>query len=229
VSLRAKAAVLAATAAAVVLLAPASLASTPVTGKQLKSALIPASGFLPGYHTIFQNNSGGKAEHGATRRIPPMNCFIFWASIGVDPGYGETAFADEMAGSGSNPVPVAELFFQAVYQFATSRGATSLYNQISAKYQACRNTRFPDTMGGTLIHQVHARHTENVGGHHALLLTEYLADTKIPGPPTVTYALWTLDGTSVYMVSSQPFNVSMPQPSLASLTLRLISRVTALN
>jgi hypothetical protein len=54
-----------------------------------------------------------------------MSCFVFWASIGADPGYGETASADEMAGSGSNPVPVAEIFEQAVYQFATSRGVTS--------------------------------------------------------------------------------------------------------
>jgi len=225
---RARITVFAATAAAVVLLGPAALASTPVTGKQLKSALIPASGFLPGYHTIFQNNSGGRPEHGTTRRIPPMSCFIFWASIGVDPGYGETAFADEMAGAGSAPVPVDEVFFQAVYQFATSRGATSLYNQISAKYQSCRKTSTRDTQGGTLIQLVHARHTENVGGHHALLLTEYLEDSKIPGPPSVTYALWTLDGTGVYTVSIQLLDTSGPQPSLSSLTLKLIARVSAL-
>ena len=55
-----------------------------------------------------------------------------------------------------------------------------------------------------------------------------LTDTKIPGPPTVTYALWTLDGTNVYMVSSQLFDTTTPQPSLSSLTLKLIGRVTAL-
>jgi hypothetical protein len=232
-SFRAQAAAVAATAvAALSLAAPAALASThgpvQVIGKQLKSALIPASGFLPGYHTIFQGNSGGSLEHGATRSIPPMNCFIFWASIGVDKGYGETAFADEMAGSGSNPVPVAEIFDQAVYQFANSRGAASLYSQISAKYRSCRKVSVRDTQGGTLTQLVHARYTQRVGGHRALLLIEYLTDTKIPGPPTVTYALWTLDGTNVYMVSSQLFNTTTPQPSLSSLTLKLIGRVTAL-
>jgi hypothetical protein len=75
---------------------------------------------------------------------------------------------------------------------------------------------------------VHARYTQRVGGHHALLLVDYLTDTNIPGPPTVTYALWTLDGTNVYMVSSQLFNTTTPQPSLSSLTLKLIGRVTAL-
>jgi hypothetical protein len=227
-SLRAKASAIVAATAALVLLGSAALALTQPTGKQLEAALIPASGFLPGYLTIFSNNSGGRLEYGTTRRIPPMSCFVFWASIGVDPGYGETAFADEMAGSGSNPVPVAELFEQAVYQFATSRGATSLYNQISAKYRSCRKTSVRDTAGGTLTQLVHARYTERVHGHQALLLVEYLTDSRVPGPPTVTYALWTLDGTDVYLVSSRPFNVPAPAPSLSWITLKLIARVTAL-
>jgi hypothetical protein len=231
-SVRAKASAIALTAAACMLLAPAAMASShgpvQVTGKQLKSALIPASGFLPGYVTIFAGNSGGRLEHGATRFVPPMNCFIFWNSIGIDKGYGETAFADEIAASKSGAAIAEETFTQAVYQFASTRGAASLYGQISAKYRSCRSVSVRDTQGGTLRLIVHSRSSQRVGGHQSLLLIEYLTDSKIPGPSTVTWALWTLDGTDVYMVSSELLNLDVPAPTLSSLTLRLIARVTAL-
>ena len=130
-SLRAKASAMAVIVASCMLLAPTAMAAgasrgpVQVTGKQLKSALIPASGFLPGYVTIFAGNSGGSFEHGATRFVPPMNCFIFWNSIGIDKGYGETAFADEMAASKSGAAIAEETFTQAVYQFASTREAAS--------------------------------------------------------------------------------------------------------
>ena len=48
-----------------------------------------------------------------------MDCFIFWASIGVDKGYGETAFADRVGREQVAFVAtVQEFFHQAVYQFA---------------------------------------------------------------------------------------------------------------
>jgi hypothetical protein len=37
-----------------------------------------------------------------------------------------------------------------------------------------------------------------------------------------------LDGTDIYMVSSQLFNVTTPRPTLSSRTLKLISRIRAL-
>jgi hypothetical protein len=67
-----------------------------------------------------------------------------------------------------------------------------------------------------------------VGGHQSLLLTEYLADSKVSGPPLVTYALWTLDSQDVYLISSQVISVSSPKPTLSSLMLKLIPRVRAL-
>ncbi len=197
-------------------------------GKQLKSGLLPPSHFLPGYVTIFSGNSGGSLEHGVTRRIPPMDCFIFWASIGVDKGYGETAFATEMAGDKTGKATIAETFQQAVYQFASTHAAATLYGQISAKYRSCRSVSVSDEQDGTLRLTVHSRSTQRVGGHQALLLVQYLTDSKVPGPPLVTYELWTLDGTDVYMVSSQLLSVRTPQPTLPSLMLKLIARVRAL-
>lgn len=229
-SLRAKACAIA-TAAACLLLAPAAMASpgsVQVTGKQLKSALLPASDFLPGYVTVFANNSGGTPEHGATRFVPPMDCFIFWASVGVDPGYGETAFADEMAGARPTAAINDGTFLQAVYQFTSSHAAASLYGQISAKYRSCRATRTRDVNGGTLEQAVHSRSTLRVAGHHAVLIIEYLTDSHVAGPPLALWWLWTLDGTDVYLMNSELLGVDSPQPTLPALTLELIARVSHL-
>jgi PknH-like extracellular domain len=232
VSLRAKVSAIAFTAATCLLLAPTALASThgpvQVTGKQLGSALLPPSDFVAGYSTIFAGNSGGSLEHGTTLTIPSMKCFDFWGSIGVSKGYGETAFADETNGFKSGSLRVAEIFSQAVYQFPSAHAAASLYGQISAKYRSCRTASVLDPKGGQIVDQVHSRSTQRVGGHQALLLVEYLTDTRIKGSPLVTDALWTLDGTDIYLVSSQLLSVRSPQPTLSSLTLKLIARVGAL-
>jgi hypothetical protein len=106
--------------------------------------------------------------------------------------------------------------------------AASFYGQVSAKYKSCRLVSEPDVNGGTLRETVHARSTPRVGGHKSLLLIQYLTDSKIGGPPLVTYELWTPVGTDVYMVSSQLLNVRSPRPTLSSLMLKLIKRISAL-
>jgi hypothetical protein len=232
---RARASAIAVTAAICTLLAPAAMASpgvshsgVQVTGKKLKGGLLPPSRFQPSYSTIFASNSGGSLEHGALFHTPSMKCSTFWSFIGTVKGFGETAFATESAASKSGKAPVVEIFSQSVYQFASNHAATVFNGQISAKYKSCRSVSFSDGQGGTLRETVHARKAERVGGHQSLLLTEYLTDSKIGGPPLVTDALWTIDGTDVYMVNSQLLNVRSPKPTLSSLMLKLIARVRAI-
>jgi hypothetical protein len=234
VPFRVKAGVIAVTAAACALLVPAAMASpgvphspVQVTGKKLKSGLLPPSHILAGYSVIFSNNSGGKLEHGTLFHIPSMKCATFWGFIGTVKGFGETAFATTLAGSGGKTA-VAETFQQSVYQFTGNHGAASVFGQISAKYKSCRSVGTADGHGGTLRQTVHARKAERVGGHQSLLLTEYLTDARIGGPPVVTVALWTVVGTDVYLFSSQLLNVRSPKPTLSSLMLKLIARVRAL-
>jgi hypothetical protein len=234
VPFRVKASAIAVSAAICTLLAPAAMASpgvshspVQVTGKKLKSGLLPPSHILSGYSTIFSNNSGGSLEHGTVLHIPSMKCATFWGFIGTVKGFGETAFATELAGSGGRTA-VEETFQQSVYQFASNHGAASVFGQISAKYKSCRSVGVADGHGGTLRQTVHTRKAERVGGHQSLLLTEYLTDTRIGGPPVVTVALWTVVGTDVYMFSSQLLNVRSPKPTLSSLMLKLIARVRAL-
>lgn len=234
-SFRTKAGAVAVTAAMCTLLAPAAIASpglshspAQVTGKKLKSGLLPPTGFLPGYKTLFTSNSGGSLEHGTTFSIPSMKCANFWLFNGNVEGFGENAFATESATSKSVAAPVQELFQQSVYQFASNHAATTFESQISAKYKSCKSVSSSDGQGGKLKQAVHSRVTERVGGHQSLLLTIYMTDSKTPGPPLVTKALWTVDGKDVYLVNSQLITVKAPKPTLSSLVLKLIARVRAL-
>ena len=76
-SFRVKASAIAVSAAICALLAPAAMASAgvshasvQVTGRKLKSGLLPPKRFQPSYSTIFASNSGGRLEHGAVFHIP---------------------------------------------------------------------------------------------------------------------------------------------------------------
>jgi hypothetical protein len=234
-SIRSKAGAVAVAAAMCTLLAPAAIAApglshspAQVTGKKLKTGLLAPTGFLPGYKTLFTSNSGGSLEHSTTFRIPSMKCADFWLFNGNVKGFGETAFATETATSKSVTAPVQELFQQSVYQLASNHAATTFDSQIGAKYKSCKSVSFSDGQGGKLKQTVHSRVTERVGGHQSLLITIYVTDSKTPGPPLVTKALWTLDGTDVYLVNSELINVTAPKPTVSSLMLKLISRVRAL-
>ncbi len=233
-SFRIKASAVAVTAAMCALLAPPAMASpglshspAQVTGKKLKTGLLPPTSFLPGYKNLFASNSGGSLEHFTTFHIPSMKCSDFWLFNGDVDGFGETAFATETATFKSISAPAQELFQQSVYQFASNHAAATVNSQISAKYKSCKSVSSSDGHGGTFKQTVHSRVVERVGGHQSLLLTEFVGDSK-SGPPLVIMALWTLDGTDIYMVHSELINVKTPKPTLSSLMLKLISRVRAL-
>jgi hypothetical protein len=147
-SFRSKVSAIAITAAACLVFAPPAMASSgpvQVTGKQLKSALLPGSDFLAGYKAAAEDDSGSKLEHITVFKLPSMSCKDFWLFIGTVGGFGDTSFAGDF-----------------------------------------------------------------------------------PGPATLTYVLWTIDGADVYMINTTPLSISSPKPTQASLTLKLITRVTHL-
>jgi len=232
-SLRVKVSAVAIAAASCLLLAPSALASTKgpvqVTGKQLKSALLPTADFEAGYGVIDSATSGGKLEHGAIFHLSSMSCKVFWPAVGLTRGFGETAFATDLIGVKQGTIPsVFELFSQAVYQFASTRTASTFLSQLNAKYRSCRSVTASDTKGGTLRWTARSESKQRVGGHQALLVVENLSDSKVPGTPEVTYLLWTVNGADIYLISTQPLTLSKPQPAQSSLTLKLIARVTKL-
>src|SRR5579859_1367971 len=231
-SFRSKVSAMAVTAAACVLFAPAAMASSgpvQVTGRQLKPALLPASDFLAGYTAQAENDSGRKLEHSTVFKLSSMSCSDFWLFIGVVGGFGDTAFAGDLIDPGSaGSVSVVETFTQAVYQFASGHAAATFYSQLNAKYRSCRTLTESDGKGGTARRTIRSQSKQHVGGHQAVQLVETFTDSKIPGPALLTYVLWTIDGADVYMINTIPLNVPSPRPAQSSLTLKLISRVSAL-
>ena len=230
-SFRSKVSAIAITAAACVAFAPAAMASSgpvQVTGKQLKSALLPASDFLAGYSAAAELDSGRKLEHGTLFKVPSMSCKNFWFLTGVVGGFGDTAFASDLIDTKSTSVTVFETFSQTVYQFASTHAAASFYSQLNAKYRSCRTVTVPDGSGGSLRRTLHSQSKQRVGGHQAVQLVESLSFSKVPGLALVTYVLWTIDGTDIYMISTTPLSIPSPKPAQASLTLKLIARVSHL-
>ena len=231
-SFRAKVSAIAVTAAACVLFAPTAMAATrgpvQVTGKQLKSALLPPSDFVAGYTVSFADNSGSKLEHLLVYKVSNMTCQDFWLFIGTVSGFGETAFATDLVVDKTGTLNPSEIFNQSVYQFASTRAASSFLAKVNAKYRSCRSVSGSDGKGGTLRQTVHSETKQHVGGHQALQIVVYVADSTVPGPPLQVYLLWTIDGTDIYFIGTTPLNSSSPQPTQSSLTLKLISRVRAL-
>lgn len=225
----AKVTAVAVTAGACLLFVPAAMASpVQVTGKQLRSALLPASDFVAGYVTSNVRDSGGKLEHLRVWNVPTMSCRNFWAFTGQVQGFGETAFATALVDDKTGTASVEEVFEQSVYQFASTHAAASFFGAVSAKYRPCRSVTEPDGVGGTLRLTVHSQAKQRVGGHHAARIIVYVTDSKVKGPALAIYLLWTVTGTGVYLIDTTLLNTSSPRPTQASLTLKLIARVRAL-
>jgi hypothetical protein len=218
-----------AVAVACLLFAPAALASpVQVTGKQLKSALLPASDFVAGYVTSNVSDSGSKLEHGRVWNVATMTCRNFWNLAGVTEGFGETAFAASLVDDKAGTASIQEIFEQGVYQFASTHPASSFYLAVNARYRSCSSVSEPDGMGGTARIRVHSLTKQRVGGHHALRVIAYVSDSKLAGTTLSIDFLWTVAGTHVYMIDAALVNTASPRPTLASLTLKLITRVSAL-
>ena len=85
-----------------------------------------------------------------------------------------------------------------------------------------------DGKGDTIRRTVRSQSKQRVGGHQAEQLVESVSVSKVAGQPLLTYVLWTIDGTDVYMISTTLLNVPSPKPAQASLTLKFIARVSHL-
>jgi len=227
--LRAKASAVALAALVGLFLAPTAMASSgsaQFTGRQLKAALLPASDFVAGYTTPVETDTGRHLEHLTLFTLRSMSCSMFWLTIGRGYGFGDTAFASALVEDLTGTLSPEEIFEQSIYQFASTRAATSFFGQVKAKYRSCRSTTIT-TKSGKTRHTVHSASTLRVGGHQALQILDDVV-TGVPGPPLAVYLLWTVDGTDVYWISTTPLSLDSPRPAQSSLTLELIARVSHL-
>jgi hypothetical protein len=231
-----KASAIALAALACLLLAPAAMASTrpvqlarPVqlTGTQLRAALLPASDFAVGYTSTDESDSGRHLEHATVFHLRSTSCTTFWLFSGQVAGFGETAFATNLVEDKTGRLNSQETFVQSIYQFASTRAAASFYGQLMGKYRSCPSAGEPGGSGKVIRETLHSTSALLVGGHEASQVIEYVTASDTPGPPLVFYLLWTIDGTDVYWISTNP-EFGAPEPTQTSLTLKLIARVGAL-
>ena len=195
-----------------------------VTGSRLASALVPASGFGGGYKEFKPIDTGKHLERGpAAQHLNSMSCSLFWAFFDLS-GYGETAWASDIADSSSG----GQSYEQAVYQFATSRAAGGFYGQEQAKFRSCRS--FSESGRGSSIHvRLRSLSAAHVSGHMAFLAAWAETFSGLPGT-LVEYTLVTIDGRDLFMIHADDFMNTLPSnPSPATVTIKLIARVSALH
>ena len=80
-----------------------------------------------------------------------------WDFIGTAYGFGDTAFAADLVVDKTGTLNPEEIFNQSVYQFASTRAASSFYANVNAKYRSCRAVSGSDGSGGTLRRTLQGR------------------------------------------------------------------------
>jgi len=219
------------------LLAPAAHASTrppvQVNGNQLKSALLPASSFGSDFRLGDWYSSGKRLWHQRARdHVASMSCGDFEGNIG-NVYFGESAAAFTYSNN-SNPWPAfpnTEFFYyQSVYQFASTKAATTYYNQARAKYAKCQS--FTESVpadsvpgSGALDISTQSMSKTSVGKYQAFQVGQITALSEAPGYTLQQSTLVTVEGTDVFTVLS--FGGTNDQVP-TSLMLKLINRVKKL-
>ena len=220
------------------LLAPAAHASTrgpvQVNGNKLKSALLPASSFGDGFQLGAWFSSGKWLWHKrASDHVSSMSCGDFEGNIGIG-FFGETATAQTFS---NNPDPWSAFpndeffYYQSVYQFPSTKAATTYYNQARAKYAKCQSFTEPVPASsvpgsGALDITTQSMSKATVGKYQAFQVGQAAALSEAPGFTLQQSTLVTVEGTDVFTMYSFG-GTNDPVPT--GLMLKLINRVKKLH
>ncbi len=218
------------------LIAPAAQASSgPVqlNGIQLKSALLPSSSFGSDFQLGSWARSGGALWHKPARsHVSSMSCGSFENGDGIL-GFGESAVALSFS---NNPNPWPDYpnamfyWYQSVYQFPSTKAASTYFSQARAKYAKC--TDFTESVpadsvpgSGKLELTTQAMSKAGLGKYQAFEVGQLADLSEIPADTINLNTMVTLAGTDVFtMVSVGGTNDPVP----ASLMSQLINRVKKL-
>jgi len=218
------------------LLAPAAQASpgpVQVNGIQLKSALLPSSGFGSDFQLGAWLRTGSALWHlRAWNHVSSMGCGKFEGGDGIF-GFGQSAVALSYS---DNPNPWPDYpntmfyWYQSVYQFPSAKAASAYFTQARAKYAACND--FTDAVpassvpgSGALETTTQTMSKAGVGKYQSFEVGQLSNLSEAPGFTINLNTMVTLEGTDVFtMVSVGGTNDPVP----ASLMLKLINRVKAL-
>jgi hypothetical protein len=232
-SLHAKVVASLALATSAFLLVPAAAQAAPdathpvqVTGAKLKTALLPASTFGSGFKLQGSNDTGKSLWHQkAAKHISTMSCVNF-EDLGIV-GYGESAAAASIV-TDDNPTSLSALsnllYEQAVYQFPSTKAATTFYNQAHAKYASCKS--FSETNSGdTTTIKLKSIAKTKVGTYRAFQLTQGVTESAASGTSLKLNTLVTVKGADVFIfINAGTSNHPVPAKTM----LKLISRVAGL-
>jgi hypothetical protein len=236
-SLRAKVFASIAFATSAFLLVPtaAQAATHPVqvSGAKLKSALLPASTFGPGFKLVVATGTGKSLLHQKARNhVPVMSCANFENQ--ALSSYGESAAAvsisdnqDAAIGVGSTNVDL--LYEQSAYQFPSVKAAATFYSQAHAKYAACKSFSEQTGSGGmgdeSLKISLKSIFKIKVGKYRAFRVREGVDISSVAGFSLSFNTLVTVEGADVFIVTS--FSVGN-HPVSAKSMLKLVDRVMKL-
>jgi len=202
-----------------------SSTAQPVTGVQLKSALLPASDFPAGYeiYAKYSYDSGSHVSNSPARYdLATMPCGTFAVQLGSH-GFGETAMAtDEFLDQGRG-----QAYVQVVYQFLHPGIASTFFAGLRTTTMRCRSFTAP-AFGVSTRWTQRASAAATVSGHQAM----QIAQTAVASGTTsnIDY-LFVLDGTDVYGTIRVGLGaaVKLPdEPPAPVVITRLITRVQAL-
>lgn len=117
------------------------------------------------------------------------------------------------------------LYEQTVYQFPSTKAATTFYNQAHAKYASCKSFSETDS-GDTTTLTLKSIGKAKVSAYRAFELTQAISDPRSAGISVKLNTLVTVRGADVFVfINAGTAN----QPVPAKTMLKLISRVAALH
>jgi|SRR5579859_3228677 len=201
-----------------------------VNGAQLRSALLPPSGFGDGFVMNSTLDTGRRLLHQRTVDFPHrMSCADFETSVIVS-GWGNTAGADSEVDNQNwtSQYPTTVAFVdQEVFQFGNDDAAVSFLKQAQAKYRSCTSFTTPnpgDTIpgGGTLTFNLDSIGWTSVSGARAFYAIQNYAPTEFPGAYTLYVdVLWAVSGPDVYRFWEISGINDVPSPTMTQLLHRV--------
>jgi hypothetical protein len=204
-----------------------------VSGAKLKSALLPASTFGPGFKLVVATGTGKALLHQkAKNHVPTMSCANFENQ--ALSSYGESAAAVSISTNESTAIGVGStnvdlLYEQSAYQFPSVKAAATFYSQAHAKYAACKSFSEQTGSGGmgdeSLKISLKSIFKIKMGKYRAFRVREGVDISSVAGFSLSFNTLVTVEGTDVFIVTS--FSVGN-HPVSAKSMLKLVDRVMKL-
>ena len=200
---------------------PLAAATGQLTGTQLASVLLPASGFPAGFTASSSGpvTSGGSLEVAAAQyNLATVSCADFVEHLGST-GFGETAMA------ANSVVGADQAYDQVVYQFGSAGSASAFVAGLQSLASRC-GTSFSATDNGTSgTFRLTAKAGADVGGHPTV---ELVQSGTVGGTSVVLDTLFSASGVDVFGAAGVGLGTGAPAvPAKETIVYDLMQRQAA--